>query len=200
MDNEERKYINHHRIGPNAMAAKLKVGVLVVLVVAASAAFAASASTTASIDRSTSADVVADDAGLIGLQANTSTGVVQQNSSGVLTIDFARGDAQGVNTEATFKVGDPNNANSSYAFNITNQNSQSHDVELGYSGATTDGTDNLEFRVYDSTGALQTTATEETASGAVTLAPGETAYVVVVVDTHGLDTSADLSGTLTVSV
>lgn len=182
------------------MSSKLKVGVLVVLMVAASATFAASANTTANIDRSSSANVVTDDAGLIGIQANTSSGVVQQNSTGAVTVDFARGAASGVNTAATFEVGDPNNGNESYAFNITNQDTESHSLSLAYSGATTNSNPNIEFQVYDGSGTSLGTADEEGTSASTTLSSGQTVYVVVVVDTHGLDTSSDLSGTLTVSV
>lgn len=187
------------------MTAKLKVGVLVVLMIASSAAFAASANTTAQIDRSSNVDVVDDTSGLVSLQANTSSGVVQQNDSGALNIDFAQGDATGVNTASTFEVGDTASPTSSYAFNVTNQDSVARDITLSYSDISDTDTDsNIQFQVFNSTGdsiGTDDVADEEGNNAVATdVASGETLYVVLVVDTHGLDDGADLSGTLTISV
>ncbi|MBP1986010.1 hypothetical protein [Halolamina salifodinae] len=182
------------------MSSKLKVGVLVVLMIASSAAFAASANTTANVDRASSANVVTDDVGLIGIQANSSSGVVQQNSTGAVTVDFTRGSASGVNTDSRFEIGDTNNGNESYAFNITNQDAESHSLSLDYTGADTDASANIEFHVYDGSGTSLGTADEEGTSASATLSSGQTVFVVVVVDTHGLDTNTNLSGTLTISI
>lgn len=182
------------------MGSKLKVGVLVVLMIASSAALAASASTTVSMDRSSNVDVVTDSNGLIALesQSGPSTGVVQQNSSGALSIDFARDSATGVNPSATFEVGNQSEPVNSYAFNLTNQDATSHDVTLGYTGADQNTDPNIEFQVYNSTGSSVGTVDEEGTTVTHTLNSGEEAYVVIYVDTHGLTDAADLSGTLTI--
>lgn len=201
-DNRRQWFIPPRPIGLDVMAAKLKIGVLVVLVVAASAAFAASANTTGGVDRDSNVNVVSDDVGLLSIQDGTTGGLVYQNSSGALNIDFTKGGANGVNTAANFSIGDTSSANTSYAFNVTNQDTTNHDITFDYSGSDSlDGDDNIQFRVYDSTGSSLGTASEEgsfTTTSEVT--PGETVYVVLVVDTYGLDTSADLSGTLSITI
>ena len=182
------------------MSTKATTTVLAIVLVI-SMTFAATAYTTGSVTRSANVNVVNDDTGLIALEDGTSGDLVYQNASGALEIDFTKGGAGGVNTAAHFELGDPSSANTSYAFNISNMDVESHDISLDYSGS--DGQDadnNIEFQVYDASGTLQTTASEET--GAVNVAgvsSGQTLYVVVVVDTHGLDSTADLSGTLKVS-
>lgn len=182
------------------MTAKLKIGVLVVLVVVSSAAFAASANMTASIDRSSNVDVVDDTNGLISFESGTSSGVVTQNASGALSIDFAQGNATGVNTASTFEVGDQTSPTTSYAFNVTNQDSTARDLTFNYAAdaADSDADSNLQFQVYNSTGSSVGSADEEGTSVTHTLTSGEKAYVVIVVDTHGLTDADSLTGTLTI--
>ena len=181
---------------------KAKLAILAIVVLVASATLGAMAYTTGSVSRSVSADVVTDDTGLISLQAGQS-GLVYQKNSGALTVDFTnKATAGGVNVDAKFEIGDTANANSSYAFNVTNLDAESHDFTFDYSGttnATTDTDPNIQFKVYDAAGNEVGMASEEGASGLVTISAGETVYVVVVVDTHGLDSTADLSGTLKIS-
>jgi len=201
LDNRRVVYINNPCCPPYAMSAKLKVGVLVVLVIASSAAFAASANTSADIDRSASVDVVDDSNGLLSLEPDTTDGVVSQNSTGALSVDFAQGNATGVNTASTFEVGDQANPTTSYAFNITNQDDESRTLDLAYAltNSESDSDENIQFKVYNSTGSPLVTASEET-DVSTTLSSGQTAYVVIVVDTHGLGSGDDLTGTLTLTV
>ena len=182
------------------MSTKVKIGLLAVMLVVASGAFAASAYTSGSVERSANVNVVNDDTGLISLQDGNSGSLVYQNSTGALEIDFTAGGAGGANTAAHFELGDPANANTTYAFNITNLDAESHDFTVSYSGTDSNTASNIEFQIYDSTNTLVGTADEEGTSASLTgVASGETLYVVVVVDTHGLDSTADLSGTLTIS-
>lgn len=181
---------------------RLKLATVAVAVIAITATLGVSAYTTGSVDRSSNVNVVNDDAGLIGLADGTSGNLIQQNSTGALTIDFTRGGASGVNTEAHFELGNPSDPTNQSAFNVTNNDAESHDLTIEYTGATgTSDTDaNIQFQVYDNTGTSVGTVSEESTSLTITGAPsGATYYVVLVVDTHGLDTTADLSGTLTVS-
>ena len=185
---------------------KAKLATLAIVVLVASATLGAMAYTTGSVSRSVSADVVTDDTGLISLQAGQN-GLVYQKDSGALTVDFTnKATAGGVNVDAKFEIGDTSNANTSYAFNMTNLDAESHDFTFDYSGtanATADaGADadaNIQFKVYDASGTEVDMASEEAATGLVPIGAGETRYVVVVVDTHGLDSTADLSGTLKIS-
>ena len=181
---------------------RLKLATVAVAVIAITATLGVSAYTTGSVDRSSSVNVVTDDAGLIGLADGTSGNLVQQNSTGALDIDFGRNGATGVNTAAHFELGNPSDPTNQSAFNVTNNDGEAHDLTIEYTGVTeSQDTDaNIEFQVYDSTGTSVGTVSEESTSLTITGASsGATYHVVIVVDTHGLDTNADLSGTLTVS-
>lgn len=179
-----------------------KILMIAAVVIAVTATLGVSAYTTGSLDRSSNVNVVSDDAGLIGLADGTSGSLVQQNTTGALTIDFTRGGASGANTAAHFELGNPSDATNQSAFNITNNDAETHDLTVEYTGAggTGDTDANIQFQVYDSTGTQVATISEESTSTTLTsVSSGTTYYVVIVVDTHGLDTTADLSGTLKVS-
>lgn len=183
---------------------RLKVAAIMMAVIAISAAFGASAYTTGSIDRSSTVDVVTDTNGLIGLTDGNSGDLVY-TSGGKLTIDFSNAgiSASGVNPDANFTLGNASAPTTTYAFTMTNQDSVAHDLTLSYTASdntvTGDGTDNIKFLVYDSTGSSLGTASEETALDLTSTASAATVYVVVVIDTTGLTDTNNLSGTLKVS-
>lgn len=180
-----------------------EIQLLTVLVVAASLIVGASAFTTGSVERTSSVNVVADSSGLIGLEDGTSGDLVYTNSTGALSIDFTQGGASGANSAARFKLGSTGDPANHSAFNITNNDATAHDITVEYTGAggTSDADANLEFRIYDSTGTEVATVSEESTSATITgVASGATHHVVVVVNTHGLGSSSDLSGNLNVSV
>lgn len=181
---------------------RAKLIVAAVAIIAITATLGASAFTTGSVSRTSTVNVVSDDTGLIGLSDGTSGDLVQLNSTGQLEIDFTNGGATGVNQNATFVLGDTADPTNSSAFTLTNQDAASHDLTVEYTGAggTADPDANIEFSIHDSTGAQVTTVSEESTSGTITgAASGATYYVVITVDTHGLSSSSDLSGTLKVS-
>jgi hypothetical protein len=104
--------------------------------------------------------------------------------------------------ESHYELGNPSDPTNQTAFNITNNDAESHDITVSYNGAggTADTDDNIQFQVYDSTGTDLGTVSEETQSQTFSgVSSGSTLYVVMVVDTYGLDNSTDLSGTLKVS-
>jgi hypothetical protein len=183
---------------------RFKIAALALAVIAVSATVGASAFTTGSVTRSTSIDVVNDDTGLIALADGTSGGLVTQESNGKLTIDFTKGGASGVNPDASYELGDTNDPTNKTAFNISNLDAETHDLTVSYTnvdaGATGDGTPNIQFRIYDSTGTEVGTVSEESTSATVSgVASGSTLYVVISIDTTGLTSSTSLSGTLEVS-
>ena len=181
---------------------RTKIAVLAVAVIAVSATLGASAYTTGNVSRTADIDVVSDDVGLIALADGTSGGLVTQ-SDGQLNINFTNGGAGGVNTDAHYELGDPNDPTNKTAFNISNLDAESHSLTVEYSGVTgaaVDGTANIEYQIYDGSGSAPVTVSEESTSATISnVASGDTLYVVMVIDTAGLDSSADLSGTLTVS-
>lgn len=170
----------------------------------------AAAYTSASVDRSATIDVVTDDTGLIGLGTGTSGDLIAHNN-GALAIDLTAGTASGANVESTFTFGDEADAANAYAFTVTNNDTAGRDVTLDYALTNTDpdsNNPNVQFKVYDNTGAAVETDTngntisiaDESASYTITSAGAGTAYhVVLTIDTTNLDSTADLSGTLSVT-
>lgn len=188
------------------MRTATRTGLFVTIVLLLTGMVASSAFTTATLERDTNIDVVADDQGIIALTDGNSGGIVDVDSStGELTIDFAVGSASGVNVNSTYELGDPNDPTSEMAFDITNQDSVAHTIGLNYTVDTGDGVgdpdSSVQFRVYDSTGSQVATEDEESGTDSFTAASGETFHVVVIVDTTvgGVDQSSDLSGTLHIS-
>lgn len=172
------------------------------LLLVAGVSVGTSAFTTAEVDRQANVDVVADEVGLLGLTDGNSGNLVYQNSSDQLAIDFTNGTADGANTDALFRLGDPADPSGSQAFIITNNDDESHVINASYNANTGDAStpENLKFEIYDSGGNNVGTisASGETASWD---ASANTAYnVVVTVDTgHSttvLTSGDDLSGTL----
>lgn len=181
---------------------RTKLFAVALAIVAVTAAFGASAYTTGTVDRTASVNVVSDNSGLIGLSDGTTGDIVKTNGTGALTIDFTRNGATGVNSAANFEIGDTVSANTTAAFNITNNDGESHDFTLSYAQSVTDSDAdaNIQFKVYDANNNLLGTTSENSAAPAFTVAAGATVHVVIVVDTHGLTSTDDLSGTLTVAV
>jgi hypothetical protein len=181
---------------------RYKIGAVTLTLVLVASVLGASAFTSGSVERTSNVNVVNDDTGLLALEDGTSGGLVFQNSSGALEIDFTKGGAGGANVESHYELGNPSDPTNQTAFNITNNDDESHDIKVSYTGAggTADTDDNIKFQVYDSNGDLQGTVSEESTSQTFTaVSSGSTLYVVMVVDTYGLDNSSDLSGTLKVS-
>lgn len=152
------------------------------------------------VDRQATIDVVNDNTALTGLAAGSSSLV--HDDSGVLTMDFSQlNNADGVNANSTYEIGDHNAANETYAFNITNNHdTNTYDYTLSYAfdDSTLAGNGSVTFALYDSTGGLLGETTDASDASA-TLDAGQVAYVVVTVDSDSTAPGDDLSGTLTVT-
>lgn len=181
--------------------------IAIALLVAAVSVVGAASYTQATVDRDANINVQTDSAALIGLDVGggiTYDSVQKVNERLVLNLD----DGIGVNGNATFHYGadgtntarDRGNA----AFNVTNNDDNSRTFDLSYTQATaTDGSQNVAFDVYthnSTSGSLESVGTvdEEGLTASSTLATGDTLYVFVTVDTAGLDSTNDLSGTFSV--
>lgn len=179
---------------------------MALLLLLATASVASTAYTTATLERDTSIDVVSDDQGIIALTDGNSGGIVRiDGTTGELRIDFAVGSAQGVNVDSVYELGDPA-APTQRAFNVTNQDTVTHNVTLNYTVAdgtsgVGDGQSSVEFLVFDSSGTQVAAEDEEAGTATFTANSGESFAVVVVVDTTmaGVDQTSDLSGTLGVT-
>lgn len=182
----------------------VRITAIALATVIALSALSTSAFTTADLSRDTNIDVVQDDKGIIALSDGTSGGIVSYDSDGSLSIDFDPNQASGVNVNSTYKLGDPNDANSSMAFNITNQDSVSHTINVSYSVSSGDGSGSsnaTEFQIYDSSNTHVVTISEDDSGREFSLSSGSTVHVVVVVDTtaKGITSSEDLSGSFNVT-
>ncbi|CQR52565.1 hypothetical protein [Haloferax massiliensis] len=161
----------------------------------------AAAYTSATVTRSATIGVSADDAALVQLTPSADFSQITKDGGGQLSINFSS-----LNGGSEFVFGDTVNPNTTYAFSITP--SEANDVTFSYSLG--NGSDpaasnpNVHFEVFSwdnetSTATSQMTASEES-SGTFTPTAGTTYYVVLTIDTTNVDTStSDLSGTLTIT-
>ncbi|MEF8859143.1 MAG: hypothetical protein V5A38_09490 [Halolamina sp.] len=174
--------------------AVIAVGLMLSMSVVASSAF-----TTMQLDRDANIDVVNDQNGIIALQAHPDSDVANGTDSGALQIDFDQNNnGAGVNVNSTYTVGDKTDAQNSYAFNITNQNTGALDLNINYTltNSVSDGS-TVKFQVYNSTTNLGTVTPGTPITE--TMEPNDTLYVVIEVE-GGTASTDDLSGTLTISV
>lgn len=199
----------HH--GPRSTMRKIsQLGVLVLALVLATGLIGASSFTNATLNRQASIDVVSDTNGFIGLADEHSSDIVSENADGALTIDFAQNSASGVNVNSTYEIGvpdSPSDIQNQSAFSLTNNDGQSHTITLNYSvtnpsDVVGDSYNSTEFQVFNSTGSLVATISEEDSGVTLpSLSSGSTYYVVLVVDTTpaNVESSDDLSGTLEIT-
>ncbi|WP_292486035.1 hypothetical protein, partial [Methanohalobium sp.] len=106
----------------------------------------------------------------------------------------------GLNVESTFEYGDTTDPINSYMFNMTNADSTSKDFTVAYNNVVDaqGATAPIEFLIYDNAG-TQVASVTPNSDATFTAAAGSTYTVVVVVDTTGLDDTADLSGDLVIT-
>lgn len=172
-----------------------RVVLLAVAVVALLGAQASLAATVGAESAATGSVAVEEGAGPLVLDAGEVDGV--SDAPGELLIETARGSAGGVAPDARYTYGDPGAPTATPAFTLTNAEATAHRLTLEYTGDDIEDADaNVQFRVYDAEGRRLATATEESGPVAVDMAGHERVYVVVVIDTHGLTTASDLSGSL----
>ena len=182
---------------------------LAALVLLASSAFSSSAFSSTSLDREATVSVSTDDAALITLaDGHPDSGLVEQTSGGTIEIDFTRGGAVGVTEGALFEFGSTATPASDHAFRILNRGPSAKDLTVSFSLTGSDGGDaaqNVLFRFYHDVGsdgsidATRATSEEDADSTIPSVAPADTVYVVVTVDTRSLDPGDDLSGDLSIT-
>lgn len=188
------------------MAKTVHLAIIGVALLVGVAFIGASAFTTATLERDANIDVVADPSGIIALQDGTSGGLVQQEANGEIAIDFENaGAGLGANVQSRYELGDPANPTTEYAFNITNQDTVSHQIELEYTVAdgtgVGDGVNATEFQAYVGGTPVDAIESEEAGTATYSLNSGQTSEVVVIVDTRkgNLQSTGNLSGTLNIT-
>lgn len=179
------------------------------LVLLASAAFSSSAFSNVEVDRGVTVSVTTDDSAMIALiDGHPSSGLVEQDGSGTLSVDFTRGGASGPNEDAVFEFGSTTSPDSNHAFRIENRGDQEKPLTLSFSLSGTDGGDpsaNVEFTFFvdlGADGAIEDTVSvsEEDAQATTTaVGSGDAVYVTLTVDTRGLGAATDLTGDLSIT-
>jgi len=151
--------------------------------------------TSASVSRNVNVGVSADSTAIIGLSAG-STNAASEQSNGELVIDTSNG-SNDLNVEATFTYGDTSDPSNSYLFSLTNNDSESRDFTLSYTG----GSGVVSFEVFDNSGTSEGVVDGSTDLGPLTISSGGTRYFVMTVDTTGISSSAtNIGGNLDIQV
>lgn len=168
-------------------------------------------------DRQVSANVVTDSDGAVAL-TDTEPGDIINYTSEELEVDFAQGSgATGVNVGSVVTIGDTTTPSNDPAFTITNQTTDSVELEVEFKGvgfSAKNSGSSLKFILEDTSTSAQKTLTANnttvtapadtesvTFSGADEVASGENLDVAIHVDADGSasDTSEDLSGVLNIT-
>jgi len=173
---------------------------VVAALIVASVAVGSAAFTSGEVERTASVQVVGDANAVTGLQPG-STPVVTTSTGDQLQIDFSEySNAEGINGNATYTIGNHSAPNSTYAFNLTNNGDSEHDYKFEYNFTNTPPTDSsVTFTAYDESETEIAQATDSNPAQ-MTLPTTETAYVVIEVDSSSADANTDdLSGTLNIT-
>lgn len=146
--------------------------------------------TSASLDRTFSVNVKADNNAVIELTGGEGFAV---NSDGFLNTNIN----EGLNQTATFTYGDESSPTDTYAFLLTNRSANGQDFEFSLtSGSTGDVT----IKFYDNTDTLQASVSDgETDGSAATLTTDESFYAVVIFNTGNHSVPDTLERTLTIN-
>ena len=189
------------------MTRKISLAILVVGFLVASSFVGTAAFTSATVTRSSSVGVSADNSAVIKLDAN-------EDVAGVSDVDgklnIALGNGKGLNTDAEFDYGDSSSPSTTYAFTMTNSAASSVAFTVNYaegsSFSDSNSDSNLNFEFYKSNGnpitdssSTDVVITEEGTGQTFTLSSGTTVYIVITVDTSGLAKDDDLSGDLEIT-
>lgn len=177
--------------------------VVLVTLLALSGAQASGANPIGSGNDASSANHIDSDLPVV-IDAGSVSGVSADGSK--LLIDASTGTARGVPVNARVSFGNPADPIANPAFTLTNT-VRTNPVHLSVSYTVSsgdgvgDGESNVEFRFYDADGNEIAAEDEEPGATDITIPGGDTAYVVVVIDTTvgDLSPSSDLSGSVTVT-
>lgn len=159
----------------------------------------AAAYTSVTVDRSTTIGVETDQLGLIQLTPSADfTQITQDGTSGALSINFSK-----LNVGSEFVFGDATGPKATHAFSFA-QNDSDRDFTFEYAlGATDPSTEtNVQFEIFtdDGAGAVASQGTvSEGGSATVSTTVGTTYYVVLTINTVGMDQNSSLDGTLTIT-
>lgn len=153
--------------------------------------------TSASVSRSVTSNVAADATAVIGLTSGNIGAVTKTN--GKLNVDTS-GTADGLNSDGTFTYGDSADPTATYAFAITNNDGNTHDLTLALDSMTLPGSSSFSLTLYDSSGTELGTVTPSGSFVVTDWASTDTVYAHVSIDTSGTTDADSISGTMQFSV
>lgn len=158
----------------------------------------AAAYTSATVNRDATIAVETDQLGLIQLTPSADfSQITEDGTTGALSINFSQ-----LNVESEFTFGDTTAPATTNAFSLM-QNDSNRDVTFEYALTNADPSvdPNLTFEIFTDDGTTVTsegTATEGTGVTIPTVA-GTEYYVVLTINTAGMDQTSALDGTLSIS-
>lgn len=150
--------------------------------------------TRAEVTRSVNAKIANDDSAIIGLVAGSHQ-AIYNSSNGRLKIDTTNG-AAGLNSQGDFKYGSTSNPSSDYAFSVTNNDNQSHELTVKLNNMTEPGSSTFEIEFFDSSGSSLGTVTSSSNLTYSGWASGETILAVVTITTDGTSGGDSIGGDL----
>lgn len=152
--------------------------------------------TEATVDRSVTAEVAADDSAIIGLTAG-SPSAIDKNDDGQLEIDTTVSDASGLNTDGKFDYGDSDDPEGTPGFSITNNDGDSHDLTVSLTDMTEPASSSFSIDLYEDDGSAIGTVDSSTDQTYQGWASTETIHAVVVIDTEDMSGDSEaIGGTL----
>ncbi|WP_336362518.1 hypothetical protein [Halalkalicoccus salilacus] len=162
----------------------------------------AAAYSSATVTRDATIGVETDQLGLIQLTPSADfTQITEDGTSGALTINFSK-----LNVGSEFVFGDATAPETTHAFSfVQNDSARDFTFEYGLTNGDPSGDTNVQFEIFgdDGTGSIisQGTVIEggSTNGATVSTTVGTTYYVVLTINTTGVDQSTSLDGTLTIS-
>lgn len=141
--------------------------------------------TTASVDRSVTANVANDDSAIIGLDPGSVSGV-SLNGNGKLEVN----PPNDLNKDATFEFGDTTDPSANPAFTITNNDSVQQTIEIGLSNFASSGIFTLHLK---GPGGTQNSVSDNSTTVDYTLAGTDTIDAAITIDTGTNDINGQMN-------
>jgi hypothetical protein len=148
--------------------------------------------TQATVERTITTEIAKDSNAIIGLSPGTTSGVYEDASTGRLKIDLDEANSAGLNSEGVFTYGDTTDPTTTYAFNITNNDTNDHNFTVSLKNIS--GW-NFKIFLFDNGG---TKIGEVRPDNAVTyqISASNTIYAIIQIDTSGKTDADSISGTI----
>jgi hypothetical protein len=150
--------------------------------------------TQATVTRTVNAEIANDDSAIIQLLAGGHQ-AIYNNTDGQLVIDTTNG-AAGLNSDGEFTYGDSTDISNDYAFSVTNNDDQEHDLAVRLENMTLPGTSSFKIEFFNSSGTAQGSVLDGNPFSYTGWTSGDTLYAVVTITTDGTSDTDSIGGDL----